>query len=58
MVNLAVRTSVKELLDEEGVKSMSKDFMDSLDEKIKEVVKDACKRAKANSRRTVMARDI
>ena len=58
MVNLVVRTSIKELIHEEGLKSMSNDFMDNLDEKVKEVVKEACKRAKANSRRTVMARDI
>ncbi len=60
MVNLVVRTSVKELVvsSKYEVQSMSSDFMDKLDEKVKELVEDACRRAKENSRRTVMPRDL
>ena len=37
---------------------MSGDFMDILDEKVKEIVFTATKRAKENGRRTVMAKDL
>ncbi|MEK6943602.1 MAG: DUF1931 domain-containing protein [Nanoarchaeota archaeon] len=37
---------------------VSEDFYDALDAKVKELVEKACKRAKLNSRNTVMARDL
>lgn len=60
MVNLVVKTQVKDLLKEAGlgVENMSGDFMDVLDTKVKELVLTAVKRAKENGRRTVMGRDI
>lgn len=60
MVNLVVKTQVKDLLKETGlgIENMSGDFMDVLDTKVKELVLTAVKRAKENSRRTVMGRDI
>ncbi|MBT4539798.1 DUF1931 domain-containing protein [Candidatus Woesearchaeota archaeon] len=57
---LVVRTQVKDILKELGlgVEQMSNDFMEILDDKVKEVIVTAAKRAKANSRRTVMGRDV
>ncbi len=57
MTNLVVRTQVKEILKEAGLENMSGDFMDRLDEKAKQLVLDAIKRAKENGRRTVMGKD-
>ena len=57
-MNLVVRTQVKEILREQGIHNMSADFMDTLDEHVKEVVLKSVKRAKDNTRRTVMGRDV
>lgn len=57
---LTVRTQIKDILKESGlgVEQISADFVDKLDEKVKQLVLDAAKRAKENSRRTVMGRDV
>lgn len=57
---LTVRTQIKDILKESGlgVEQISADFMDKLDEKVKQLILDAAKRAKENSRRTVMGRDV
>jgi len=57
---LTVRTQVKEILKEagSGVQNISADFMDTLDEKVKQLVMESVKRAKDNGRRTVMGKDI
>ncbi len=57
---IVVRTQIKEMLKESGtdVQNISSDFLETLDEKVREFVTNACKRAAANSRRTVMARDL
>lgn len=57
---LTVRTQIKEILIESGlgVENLSADFMEKLDEKVKQLVLDAVRRAKENSRRTVMGKDI
>lgn len=57
---LTVRTQVKDILKESeiGIENISADFMDSLDEKVKQLVLDAVKRAKENGRRTVMGKDV
>ena len=55
---LVVRTQVKDILKEAGVDNMSADFMDTVDQKTKELILAAVKRAKENGRRTVMARDL
>lgn len=34
------------------------DFADALSEKVELLIKDACKRAEANNRKTVMAKDL
>ncbi len=60
MTNLVVRTQVKEILKESGLglDNLSGDFMDKLDEKVKQIVLDAAKRAKDNGRRTIMGKDV
>lgn len=60
MTNLVVRTQVKEILKESGLglDNLSGDFMDSLDEKVKQLILDAAKRAKENGRRTIMGKDV
>ena len=60
MANLVVRTQVKEILKESGLglDNLSADFMDKLDEKVKQFILDAAKRAKENGRRTIMGKDV
>lgn len=57
---LTARTQVKEILKQSGlgIDNLSADFMDKLDEKVKQLVLDAGKRAKENGRRTIMGRDV
>ncbi|PIZ50599.1 DUF1931 domain-containing protein [Candidatus Woesearchaeota archaeon CG_4_10_14_0_2_um_filter_33_13] len=57
---ITVRTQVKEILKESelGLDNISADFMDRLDEKVKEIIIKAAKRAKENNRKTVMGRDV
>tara|TARA_Y100000310_G_scaffold324402_1_gene386205 strand:+ start:135 stop:311 length:177 start_codon:yes stop_codon:yes gene_type:complete len=58
MVNLAARTQVKEIVKEAGVDNVSGDYMDKLDQKVQELVLNSVKRAKENSRKTVMGKDL
>lgn len=57
---VTIRTQVKEILKDcdVGAEQISKCFMDKLDERVKELILDAAKRAKENNRKTVMGRDI
>lgn len=57
---IVVRTQIKEMLKASGtdVQNISSDFLETLDEKVRDMVSTACKRAAANNRRTVMARDL
>lgn len=50
-----VRTRVKELAGEMNV---AVDFVDVLQKKVELLVKEAVDRAKANNRKTVMAKDL
>ena len=60
MTNLVVRTQVKDILKESGLglDNLSGDFMDKLDEKVKQIILDAAIRAKENGRRTIMGKDV
>jgi len=57
---ITVKTQVKDILKESGtgVDNISNDFIDRLDEKVKQLVLDAAKRAKENGRKTVMGKDV
>ena len=52
---IVVRTKIKEQTENYSVSS---DFGDALDEKVKQLIKDAMKRAEANGRRTIMSKDL
>jgi hypothetical protein len=52
---IIVKAKIKEVA---GEFSVAADFADKLDEKVAQMVKEACERAQANNRRTVMARDL
>ena len=54
-VNLIVRSKIKEVAKDSNVSS---DFANALNEKVKELIEAACERAKANGRKTVMAKDL
>ena len=57
--SIIVRSQVKELAKVEGkALNVSGDFYTSLDEKVKNVIEEACKRAKQNNRNTVMGKDV
>ena len=60
MTTTVVRTQIKDILKESGlgVENISADFLDRLDEKVKELILESVKRAKENGRRTVMGKDV
>ncbi len=57
--SLIVKSQVKEHanLDSKPL-SVSEEFYKALEEKNRQLIADACKRARLNSRNTVMARDL
>ena len=55
---ITVRTQIKEILKEVNLENVSADFMPKLDEKVRQLILDAAKRAKENGRRTVMGKDV
>jgi histone H3/H4 len=55
MVEIIVKSKIKELTSGFQV---SGDFSDKLNEKVENLIKDACLRATANQRKTVMAKDL
>jgi histone H3/H4 len=58
-MGLVVKSQIKEIVD--GVvkdTKVSSDLAHALDEKVKEILTNAVKRAEANGRRTVMAKDL
>lgn len=55
MQGLVVRSKIKEVAGDFNVGS---DFVDSINEKVEFLIKDAMRRAEANNRRTVMAKDL
>lgn len=57
--SLIVRFQVKEAAQIDGKKiNVSEDFYTELEKKVKVLIDEACKRAKQNSRNTVMGRDV
>jgi histone H3/H4 len=50
-----VKTKIREMV---GNYSVSADFGEELNNKVKQMIQDAVKRAEANGRKTIMARDI
>ena len=57
--SVTVKTQIKELaVIENKPLSVSEEFYDEFELKAKEMLHSACKRAKANQRNTLMARDL
>ena len=52
---IIVRSRIKELA---GDFNVSGDFADALDKKAEQLIKEACERARANNRRTIMPKDL
>jgi len=55
---LIVKAKIKDIVQQHGDFSIAGDVAETLDKKAKELLKGACERARANNRRTVMARDL
>ena len=57
---LVVKAQIKEVAKGPGGEQLSVagDFADALDKKVNDLVVEACKRAKANGRNTVMPKDL
>lgn len=57
---LIIKSQIKEVVKETGtnIDNVSADFADKLNEKATELLKEACRRAKENGRKTVMAKDL
>jgi histone H3/H4 len=49
------RTKVKEIV---GSIQISKEFSEELEKQVEDIIQKACKRATANNRTTIMARDL
>ncbi len=57
--SVIVKSQVKELAKLDGKSlSVAEEFYKALEEEVKRIIEKACKRAKQNSRNTVMARDL
>ena len=52
---LVVKAKIKEVT---GDYNVAGDLADALNAKVEKIVKDACARAEANGRKTVMAKDL
>jgi len=55
---IVVRTQIKDIVKEAGINNISDDFIDKLNEKVTVLIKESCKRAQENGRKTVMGKDI
>lgn len=58
IVKSGIRKAVKELDKENALSSVAEEVGPALDRKMVEILQDAIKRAKANGRRTLQARDL
>lgn len=53
--NIIVKSNIKNIAEDYNVAS---DFPDALNEKVKDIIIKAVKRAEANGRKTIMAKDL
>ena len=57
--SVIVKAQVKELAKIDGKElSVAEEFYVALEDEVKKMIDKACKRAKANQRNTIMARDL
>lgn len=52
---IVVKAKIKEIA---GDFNVAGDVAEALNKKVEQVVRDACERAKANNRKTIMAKDL
>ena len=52
---LVVKAKIRDVA---GELSVSSDFADALNERVEQLVREACRRAEANGRKTVMPKDL
>lgn len=59
MSELVVKAKIKEIakIDEKSL-NVSTDFYEKINKKVENLIIEACQRAKANSRNTVMGKDV
>jgi len=53
-----IRKAVDEIDKDKAIGSISNDFGIELNRRVEKIIEDAIKRAKANNRRTLLARDL
>ncbi len=61
MVNLIIKSKIKDAVKETGtteIKNIAEEVSDALNNKIKKIIEEAVKRAEANHRKTLHARDL
>ena len=58
IVKSNIRKVVKELDKENAVSSVAEEVGTALERKVEDILEEAIKRAKANGRRTIQARDL
>ena len=59
MSELVVKAKIKDLakIDEKSL-NVSSDFYEQINKKVENLIQEACKRARANGRNTVMGKDV
>jgi histone H3/H4 len=58
MVDLVVKSKIKEVLPKESNLRLSAELPEALNKKIEDIIKKAAERAKANHRTTILAQDV
>lgn len=56
-INLIVKSKIKEVVKEK-IGNVADEVAPELNKKVQEMLENACERAKANNRRTLLARDL
>ena len=55
---VTIKSQVKETIKNQGINNIAEDFHEILNQKVENIILQACERAKKNQRRTVMGRDV
>jgi histone H3/H4 len=58
IIKSQIRPLIKELDKEDAISSVADEVATALDKKVEDILVEAIKRAKANKRRTIQARDL
>ena len=57
---IVVKLQIKDVVKNSGygIDNVSNNFTEKLNEKVKDIIEESCRRAKENGRKTVMAKDL